>query len=116
MIFLKKYFDNKNKNIHIYLFFLFSVILFYLSIYILSFLKIVNFWSYSQSFMSYSEGFIKRGMFGSLILIFENNFNITPRIFFSSFYVLFYTLNIFLFFSLIRKYSQNLLLLFFFSF
>ena len=116
MIFLKKYLNQNNKNIYIYFFLLFSVILFYLSIYILSFLKIVNFWSYSQSFMSYSEGFIKRGMFGSLILIFENNFNITPRIFFSSFYVLFYTLNIFLFFSLIRKYSQNLLLLFFLAF
>ncbi len=113
MIFFKKYLYEKNKNNHIYLFLLFSVILFYSSIYILSFLKIVNFWSYSQSFMSYSEGFIKRGMFGTLILIFENNFKITPRIFFSSFYVLFYTLNIFLFFSLIRKYSQNLLILIF---
>ena len=39
MIYLKKYFDNKNKNIHIYLFLLFSVILFYLSIYILSYIN-----------------------------------------------------------------------------
>lgn len=98
---------------NIYYLLLMSVILFYSSIYVLSFIKVVNFWSYSQSFMNYSEGFIKRGMFGTLILFFENYFNITPRTFFSSFFVFFYSLNIFLFFSLLKKYSQNILLLIF---
>ena len=115
-------FDNKklkyaevSKNNYLYLFLFFLIILFYTSIYILSFSKVVNFWSFSQSFMNYSEGFIKRGMFGSIMLFFENTFSIRPRIFFSSFFVFFYSLNIFLFFKLLKKYSENKLLLIFLS-
>lgn len=114
MFIIKKiYNNNENKNINLYLFLFCLVILFYSSIYILSFIKVVNFWSFSQSFISYTEGFIKRGMFGTIMLFFENAFNIRPRTFFASFYIFFYSLNIFLFFKLIKKYLENKLLLIF---
>ena len=103
-------FDNKklkyaevSKNNYLYLFLFFLIILFYTSIYILSFSKVVNFWSFSQSFMNYSEGFIKRGRFGTIMLFFENTFSIRPKIFFSSFFVFFYSLNIFLFLNYSRS-------------
>ena len=77
MFIIKKiYNNNENKNINLYLFLFCLVILFYTSIYILSFIKVVNFWSFSQSFISYTEGFIKRGMFGTIMLFFENAFGI----------------------------------------
>ena len=114
MFTIKKIYNNeKNKNINLYLFLFCLVILFYTSIYILSFIKVVNFWSFSQSFISYTEGFIKRGMFGTIMLFFENAFGISPRTFFASFYIFFYSLNIFLYFKLIKKYSENKLLLIF---
>ena len=84
MINLKKYLNKKNdENIHIYLFLFCLVILFYSTIYVLSFLKVVNFWSYSQSFMSYSEGFIKRNVW-YFNIFFENIF-ITQELFFLHF-------------------------------
>ena len=114
MFTIKKIYNNeKNKNINLYLFLFCLVILLYTSIYILSFIKVVNFWSFSQSFISYTEGFIKRGMFGTIMLFFENAFGISPRTFFASFYIFFYSLNIFLYFKLIKKYSENKLLLIF---
>ncbi len=114
MFTIKKLYNNKeNKNINLYLFLFCLVFLFYSSIYILSFVKVVNFWSFSQSFISYTEGFIKRGMFGTIMFFFENAFNISPRTFFASFYVFFYSLNIFLYFKLIKKYLENKLLFIF---
>jgi len=108
-------FVKQNNNYVFYVCF-FVISLFFLSIYILSFSKIVNFWSFSQAHISYSEGFIKRGLFGSLMFFFEKNLNISPRNFFSIFHIFFYSLNIFLFFNLIKKYLSNKLLFIFLAF
>tara|TARA_E500000178_G_C16997285_1_gene743852 strand:+ start:879 stop:2081 length:1203 start_codon:yes stop_codon:yes gene_type:complete len=83
------------------------------SIFVLSYLKIVNIWSFSQAHVNYSEGFIKRGLFGTLMFFFEEKFYLPTKIFFSSFFMFFYLLNIFLFFALIKKYLSNKLLFIF---
>ena len=111
--------DQTKKNLSNKFFFYASFILvslMFASIFYLSIIKIINFWSFSQSHINYSEGFIKRGLFGSLMFFFENNFNISTKTFFSSFFIFFYSLNIVLYFVLIKKYLNNKLLFIFFVF
>jgi len=62
-------------NILYYVTFLFVIILFTYLFY-LSTTYIINFWTYSQAHINYSSGFVKRGMFGTIALLLENNFNI----------------------------------------
>ena len=100
---------NIKNNYFFYLLFLF-IFLVFTSIFVLSYIKIVNFWSFSQSHMNYSEGFIKRGLFGTLMFFFEEKLNVSTRIYFSTFFMFFYSLNIILFFNLIKKYLSNKLL------
>ena len=103
----------KFTNNHLFIFLLLFVLLMFSSIFVLSYLKIVNIWSFSQAHVNYSEGFIKRGLFGTLMFFFEEKFNLPTKIFFSSFFMFFYLLNIFLFFALIKKYLSNKLLFIF---
>ena len=91
----------------LFVFFLFS------SIFILSLFKIVNMWSFSQAHMNYSYGFTKRGLFGTIMLLIEFFFSISAKKIFSIFFIILTTLNIFLFFKIIKKYSTNFLLLLF---
>jgi hypothetical protein len=95
---------------YLFIFLLFFVLLMFSSIFVLSYLKIVNIWSFSQAHVNYSEGFIKRGLFGTLMFFFEEKLHIPTKVFFSSFFMFFYSLNIFLFFTLIKKYLSNKLL------
>ena len=103
----------KFTNNHLFIFLLLFVLLMFSSIFVLSYLKIVNIWSFSQAHVNYSEGFIKRGLFGTLMFFFEEKFYLPTKIFFSSFFMFFYFLNIFLFFALIKKYLSNKLLFIF---
>ena len=103
----------KFTNNHLFIFLLLFVLLMFSSIFVLSYLKIVNIWSFSQAHVNYSEGFIKRGLFGTLMFFFEEKFYLPTKIFFSSFFMFFYLLNIFLFFALIKKYLSNKLLFIF---
>jgi len=92
---------------------LFFVIFLFTSIFILSLFKIVNMWSFSQAHMNYSYGFVKRGLFGTIMLLIENFFLISTKKIFSIFFIILTTLNIFLFFKIIKKYSTNFLVLLF---
>ena len=92
------------------------VFLMYFSIYYLSLIKVVNFWSFSQAHINYSEGFIKRGLFGTLMLFSEKYLNIQTKSFFSIFFIFFYTINILIFFLLLKKYLSNKLLFIFIAF
>jgi len=95
-------------------FFLNTIFLFILicfsSIFILSLFKIVNFWSFSQAHVNYFGGFIKRGLFGTIIILIENTFRIEPKKTFAVFFILLTLVNIFLFLILINKYSENKIL------
>ena len=103
----------KFTNNHLFIFLLLFVLLMFSSIFVLSYLKIVNIWSFSQAHVNYSEGFIKRGLFGTLMFFFEEKFYLPTKIFFSTFFIFFYLSNIFLFFALIKKYLSNKLLFIF---
>jgi len=91
----------------LFVFFLFS------SIFILSLFKIVNMWSFSQAHLNYSYGFVKRGLFGTIMLLIEFFFLISAKKIFSIFFIILTTLNIFLFFKIIKQYSTNFLVLLF---
>lgn len=93
--------------IYFFVFFLFS------SVFILSLFKIVNMWAFSQSHINYSYGFVKRGLFGTIMLSIENFFLLSPRKFFSLFFILLTSINILLFFNIIKKYSSNFLVFLF---
>jgi len=93
--------------IFFFVFFLFS------SIFILSLFKIVNMWTFSQAHINYSNGFVKRGLFGTIMLFIENFFLLSPRKFFSLFFILLTSINILLFFNIIKKYSTNFLVFLF---
>ena len=92
-------------NILYYATFLFVITLFTYLFY-LSTQYIINFWTYSQAHINYSDGFVKRGMFGTIALLLENNFNIKFINTFNTFFIIFYLANIILFFLIIKQYSK----------
>ena len=85
------------------------------SVFILSLFKIVNMWSFSQAHINYFYGFTKRGLFGTLMLLSENFFSISSKKLFAIFFIILTTLNIYLFFKIIKIYSSNFLLFLFLS-
>ena len=99
-------------NILYYATFLFVITLFTYLFY-LSTQYIINFWTYSQAHINYSDGFVKRGMFGTIALLLENNFNIKFINTFNTFFIIFYLANIILFFLIIKQYSKFLFIFIF---
>lgn len=100
------------ENIFFYSIFLFVLLLFS-TVFFLSLFKIVNMWSFSQAHINYNSGFVKRGMFGTLMLLLESLFTFSTKKIFSIFFIILTSLNIFLFFKIIKKYSHNILLFIF---
>ena len=49
------------------------ILIFFSSIFILSTFKIVNAWSYSQAYANYFDGYVRRGLFGTLMIFIEKN-------------------------------------------
>ena len=93
------------KDILYYLTFFFVLILFsYL--FLLSTKYIINFWTFSQAHINYSDGFVKRGLFGTIALLIENKFNIKFITSFNIFFIVFYLINLLLFFIIIKQYSE----------
>jgi hypothetical protein len=109
-IFIKNFLP-KN-SIFFYIIFLFVFFLFS-SIFILSLFKIVNMWTFSQAHINYSYGFVKRGLFGTSMLFIENFFSLSTKKIFSLFFIILTSINIFLFFNIIKKYSTNFLVFLF---
>lgn len=95
--------------IYYYLLFL-LVILVFTSIYSFSILRVINVWTYTESHINYSEGFVGRGLFGTVMLFFNKYFSIPIKYFYSTFFYLMSLINIYLFFLLIRQYKRNILI------
>jgi hypothetical protein len=104
----------KSEETIFYLVFFFVLALFS-SVFLLSLFKIVNSWSFSQAHVNYFNGYLKRGLFGTLMLSIEQITNIPTKKIFSIFFIILTTANIVLFFLLIKKYIKNYLLFFFLS-
>ena len=92
-------------NILYYLTYLFVISLFVYLFY-LSTKYIINYWTFSQAHINYSDGFVKRGLFGTIALFLENNYKIKFVNTFNIFFIFFYLTNIILFFLIIKQYSK----------
>ncbi len=102
-----------NKNNFLYFGTLLFVIILFTYLFYLSTSYIINFWTYSQAHINYSDGFVKRGLFGSIALLLESNFNIKFVSTFNIFFIIIYLSNILLFFLIIKQYSKfNFIFLF----
>lgn len=64
-----------------------------------------NSYSFSELFLNYEGGFVRRGFLGQLFLLLHEYFKIHPLLFFSCLLFLFHLLNLFLFFELIKNIS-----------
>ena len=95
--------------IYYYLLFL-LVILIFTSIYSFSILRVINVWTYTESHINYSEGFVGRGLFGTVMLFFNKYLSISIKYFYSTFFYLMSLINIYLFFLLIKQYKRNILI------
>jgi len=102
----------KSEEVIFYLIFIFVLALFS-SVFLLSIFKIVNSWTFSQAHVNYFNGYLKRGLFGTLMLSIEQITNISTKKIFSIFFIILTTANIILFFLLIKKYIKNYLLFIF---
>jgi hypothetical protein len=91
----------------------FFVLALFSSVFLLSMFKIVNSWTFSQAHVNYFNGYLKRGLFGTLMLSIEQITNISTRKIFAFFFIILTTSNIILFFLLIKKYAKNYLLFIF---
>ena len=81
-----------------YLFLLISVLAVFTSVYIFSLFKIINVWTYTEAHINYSEGLVRRGLFGSIMIASNKYLHVPIKYFFSSFFYLFTLINIFIFF------------------
>ncbi len=79
--------------------------LFYISTY-----YTINFWTFSQSHLNYSGGFVKRGLFGTISILLEDKFNINTSSSFTFFFIFFYLLSILLYLNIIKDYISNKIL------
>lgn len=101
----------KNKALFYILFFF--VLSLFLYLFYLSTQYIINFWTFSQAHINYSDGFVKRGLFGSIALLMENKLSIKFINTFNLFFIIFYLINIILYFKIIKNYINFNFILFF---
>ena len=106
---------NFNKNITFYYLTLFFVLGLFCYVYYLSLNFIINYWVFSQAHINFFEGYVKRGVFGSVMIFLENYLHIKASYTFSIFFIIINTINIILFFKIIKQYLDNHILFIFFA-
>ena len=104
---------NFNRNLTFYYLTLFFVLGLFCYVYYLSLNFIINYWVFSQAHINFFEGYVKRGIFGSIMIFLENYLHIKASYTFSIFFIIFNTINIILFFKIIKQYSDNHILFIF---
>jgi hypothetical protein len=102
-----------SRNLILYYFIFFFVLSLFSTVFFLSLFKVINYWSFSQGHSNYFNGFLKRGLFGTIIIYFEEITSISSRKLFSFFFIILTLVNIILFFKILRKYIDNQLLFIF---
>ena len=86
------------------------IILIFTSLYVFSLFRVVNVWTYTESHINYSQGFVNRGLFGTIMIFFNKYFFLQTKYFYSTFFYLMSLINIGIFFSLIKEYKNNILI------
>ena len=104
---------SKKKNLILYYSIFFLFIFFFTTIYFLSLFKVVNFWTFSQAHVNYFDGYLKRGLFGTIMITLEEFTNISTRKIFSWFFIFLTTVNIILFFKILKKYINHYIIFIF---
>ena len=95
---MKTIFNNKIINYFAHFFLIFS----YLFVFYFSFKTVLHEHSYSQIFISYSDGFIKNALLGSLVFKLKELFNLDFKIIVNLFFLVFHFFNILLFLKIIK--------------
>jgi hypothetical protein len=115
MLNLDRYFATSasSRNLILYYFIFFFVLSLFSTVFFLSLFKVINYWSFSQGHLNYFNGFLKRGLFGTIIIYFEEITSISTRKLFSFFFIILTLANIILFFKILKKYINNYLLFIF---
>ena len=105
--------SSPRQNLILYYFILFFVFCLFSTVFFLSFFKVINYWSFSQGHVNYFDGFLKRGLFGTIIISLEKITSFSTRKLFSFFFIILTTVNIILFFKILKKYINNYFLFIF---
>jgi|688.fasta_scaffold57432_3 hypothetical protein len=84
-------------------------------IYFFSLSNIINLWTYSEIHLNYSQGFIRRGLLGQ-VMLYLNDIGLSKKIFFSSIYFIISIINIIIFLKILRSTIKDKWIFFFFSF
>ena len=101
------------KNNFLYYGTLLFVLILFTYLFYLSTSYIINFWTFSQAHINYSDGFVKRGLFGTIAIFLDKNLIIKFINTFNYFFITIYLFNILLFFVIIKQYVQfNFIFLF----
>ena len=88
----------------------FLVILFFFStVFYKSFIQVIgDSYAYNELFVNYQYGLIRRGLVGSIFIIFYNLFKVQPLLFFSCLFLILYVIKIFLFYKIVRKWKKSI--------
>ena len=101
------------KNNFLYYGTLLFVLILFTYLFYLSTSYIINFWTFSQAHINYSDGFVKRGLFGTIAIFLDKILIIKFINTFNYFFITIYLFNILLFFVIIKQYVQfNFIFLF----
>ena len=96
----------KNQN-KILFNFLFLILVLILSVYFYQsfFSMLGNRWAFSELFVNYAGGFMKRGILGEIFINLHTSFGISPFSFFSPLFLFLHSLQIIIFYKLIYHYK-----------
>ena len=115
----KKIFINYIDIIKSYDFFYYLTIIIICSIfcyvYFFSLSNIINLWTYSEIHLNYSQGFIRRGLLGQ-VMLYLNDIGLSKKIFYSSIYFIISIINIIIFLKILRSTFKDKWIFLFFSF
>ena len=103
-----------NKNISVFSFTI--ILIFFSPLFYYSFEYILNIWAYSDAFVNYSQGFIRRGLLGEIIINIHKFTNFKIFHIHSSIFLFITILNIILYINLLKKISDDRLVYFFLIF
>ena len=87
---------------------------FYLILYYYSLNFVINSWTFSTAHLDYSAGFVRRGLFGEIMNFFNTYLNIKNESFSSFYYIFFTSINLILFFILIKDFIKFKIIFIFF--
>ena len=104
-----KYFFRK-KVIYNFLFIIVGIL--FLKLFFKSYSEIIGGgWAYNELFINYSGGIVRRGLFGNLFLELNKINEINPVVFFGILFTLLYSLQIYFYYKILKKFTNFSLLI-----